>query len=429
MANFIPPIDVGQFQPSAAAISSWLYQIWKYLQDNPIQSTEQIAAEINETVPGVVEDYLEEHPVEAPVLSVNSMVGAVVLAYNNLVGSGSTIPIYRASSDEIGNQDLLDAWAEGCRFLLVDDTTPYMMYKTTSQGADVIALVSLSGSGGGAVDSVNGQTGVVVLTYTDFVGATSAIPVLLAANDEVDSSDLIAAWNQGYRFAVVDGTDPYIIMRSGNTASLLSIGGGSGGGAVNSVNGQTGAVVLSYTDFVGDSSTLPVLQVASMPSAADLLTAWGNGYRFLLVNNISDSTVEFYTLTKSGSTVTAVLSSGGGSSGGAEMDELWNNSSHTPSTFSAQTVSLSSPTSGYSYLLIKFLPFASGSSNDEIDFGIGPILGKSRLMVSSGASGNKNASRSYTVSANSIQFEPGYFDGSTGAGNCVPLTIYGVKFP
>lgn len=417
MANFIPPLDLGQFTPSASAIASWLYQIWKYLQENPIQSNETIQAEISDTVaeavPGAVAEYIEENPVDVPVLSVNGMIGAVVIAYNNLVTDGSTLPIYRAATGETSNNDLLEAWAEGCRFLLVDDTTPYMMVKNVNQGAETINLVPLSGGGGGGggdVSSVNGRTGAVVLTYNDFVGVSSTIPVLLAANDEISNNDLITAWNQGYRFAVVDGTDPYIIMRSGNTASLLPIG-----TPVTSVNGKSGAVTLTYPDVNPPTSSVPLLVAAAVPSAADLLTAYNAGNRFLLVGS------DLYALTISGQTVTAVQISGGSSAGGS-LTLIWSQSITIP-TFAPQSITMADSAANYDFLLIKYRGFDSTS-----DFsGTAIAWNNYSSALTTQTSGNLAGSRDYTINGAVIQFQKAAFNKVDNNAVLVPYAIYGVK--
>lgn len=429
MGTFIPPLDLGQFQPSAAAISSWLYQIWKYLQDNPIASGEQLNTEIantvTEVVPGAVQEYIEENPVDVPVLSVNNMIGNVVLHYNNLVGDSSTVPIYRASTGETSNSDLLEAWAEGCRFLLVDDTTPYMMYKTTSQGAEVIQLVALSGGGGGGsgdVSSVNGKTGTVVLTYTDFVGSTSTIPVLMAANDEISNNDLLIAWNAGYRFAVVDETDPYIILRDGNTCTLMPIG-----TPVTSVNGKAGAVTLEYTDLVPNTSSVPLLIAASMPSAADLLTAYNNGNRFLMVDDGTDTS--FYALTISSNTVTAKEIGGSGGGSGLQMTTLWTNA-NSGSTFAAQSIQLSDSYLNYDAIVVSCYRI-NGTENMDIQPVIFfPALGtKGGMFAAVKASSAQLVARSFTITDSThFQFSGATLGSTTANEWAIPHHILGFNW-
>ena len=160
MAKFIPPLG-GVFKPNSADISSWLYQIWQYLQDNPIANVDELRALIADTLPAevatAVAEYLDEHPVEVdyPVTSVNNHTGAVVIQYAELV-NGTSLPVYYAANDEIGPNDLLDAYAEGCRFVVVDADLPnpnaYVMYKEEN----TVTLIPLGGGGGGGGGSGDG---------------------------------------------------------------------------------------------------------------------------------------------------------------------------------------------------------------------------------------------------------------------------------
>lgn len=152
-ANFIPPIDLGQFKPSAAAISSWLYEVWKYLQENPIPSADDITGDAEQ----VAENYVAAN--------VPPMIASAIaaLSYAQFV-DGTTLPIYRAANDEIDNPDLLEAWDEGCRFALVDDESVYVMIR---DGNTVNLLQILTEQQAEGVVSVNGQTGVVTLAIPD----------------------------------------------------------------------------------------------------------------------------------------------------------------------------------------------------------------------------------------------------------------------
>lgn len=158
MAKFIPPMG-GVFRPNSADISSWLYQIWQYLQDNPIANVDELRTLIADTLPAevatAVAEYLEEHPVEVdyPVDSVNGRTGAVTIQYAELV-NGTSLPVYYAANDEIGPNDLLEAYAEGCRFVVVDADLPnpnaYVMYKEEN----TVTLIPLGGGGGGSGDGI-----------------------------------------------------------------------------------------------------------------------------------------------------------------------------------------------------------------------------------------------------------------------------------
>lgn len=294
MNHFIPPIDVGQFQPSAAAISSWLYQIWKYLQENPIISPVEVETDVEQAIV----DYLEEHPLPVPpVLSVNGKIGDVVLLYNDLVRPGYTLPIYRASSDEVAQSDLLEAWDEGCRFLIVDDETPFMMLRNVVSGNPRIDLIQLAiGGDGHGVTSVNGQTGAVVITYDDLVGPGSNIPVFYTTNDAAGDEELAEAWDAGYRFVVIDNVNPYIMKRNVSaggavTFTLISIK-----DSVTSINGQTGAVTLNIptktSDLQNDSGFISGNYVSSVNGSTGAVTVGNSMSISLPVAGWSSATKE-----------------------------------------------------------------------------------------------------------------------------------------
>lgn len=149
-SNFIPPIPIGQFKPSSEAIASWLYEVWKYLQENPIPSDSDIGTDITEIIAQNV-----------PPMITEAIAG---IEYSDIVTAASTLPVYRAANDEMGQQDLQDAWDEGCRFALVDDEAVYVLYKT---GNTVNTLQILTQQQASSVISVNGKTGIVVLKTSD----------------------------------------------------------------------------------------------------------------------------------------------------------------------------------------------------------------------------------------------------------------------
>ncbi len=111
--GFIPPLNLGNFQPSPATLSQWIYQIWQYLQENPIATQEQLQEYIGtfittspetQTMIGEgVEQYLTENPPTAPVQSVQGKTGAVQLAYNEIVPASNAVPVYKASSTPATN--------------------------------------------------------------------------------------------------------------------------------------------------------------------------------------------------------------------------------------------------------------------------------------------------------------------------------------
>lgn len=106
--GFVPPLNLGGFQPSPATLAQWVYQIWQYLQENPIATEEQLkeyigtfittSPETQAMIGEGVEQYLTENPPTAPVQSVQGKTGAVQLAYNEIVPASNAVPVYKASS-------------------------------------------------------------------------------------------------------------------------------------------------------------------------------------------------------------------------------------------------------------------------------------------------------------------------------------------
>ena len=200
MANFIPPLG-GVFKPNSADISSWLYQIWQYLQDNPIANVDELRALIEETLPAevatAVAEYLEEHPVEVdyPVDSVNGKTGAVTIEYAELV-NGTTLPIYRASNDEFGPNDLLEAYNEGCRFAVQDDSLFFVMLKNNNT-ITLLPITGGGGSGGDGIQSINGTirpdgNGNVVVTASNLPMSSSNSTTIKSAIEAITPGPTMA---------------------------------------------------------------------------------------------------------------------------------------------------------------------------------------------------------------------------------------------
>lgn len=161
---FIPPINLGSWKPSPATLSEWIYQIWKYLQENPIATQEQIKEFINEQIgddiseklpevlPEELDNYFEQNPIDFPVDSVNGKLGAVLLELADIVKSDSMLPIVSLANDEADQITLVNAFIDGARFCLIDETTLSVMLPTYGQDGGVTAITLLpvaSGGGGG----------------------------------------------------------------------------------------------------------------------------------------------------------------------------------------------------------------------------------------------------------------------------------------
>lgn len=126
--------------------------------------------------------------------------------------------------------------------------------------------------GGGAVDSVNSQTGVVVLDPDDLddtsttnkfttAGDISKLAGIEAAADVTDEANVTAALDNATLTDVgTPASGDLIILQDASDSkaiktALFSEFGGGGGGAVDSVNAQTGVVVLDPDDLDDTSTT------------------------------------------------------------------------------------------------------------------------------------------------------------------------------
>jgi hypothetical protein len=201
-------------------LQSWYDAMIDYIDDHSV-SPEQIEE--------AVAEYLEEHPVQAPVQSVNGKQGVVVL-----------------TASDIG--------------ALPDSTV--IPTKTSDLQNDSGFLTSVP------VESVNGETGDVVITASDLGALTSELDPVFGASAAagITSAD-ITAWNGKYtkpsggvpvsdlnstaqsRLMPTGGSTGQVLAKKSNSNYDLEwVNQSGGGGAVDSVNGQTGAVVLDASD-------------------------------------------------------------------------------------------------------------------------------------------------------------------------------------
>lgn len=181
---FIPPLNLGQFQPSPATLSQWVYQIWQFLQENPIATEEEIRtyieSELTEstTLSTAIEDYLTENPPDAPVQSVQGKTGAVTLAYNDIVTSSNTIPVYKASSTP-STSTLVGQYNLGYRLFV--NTATQEIYTISPAGA--LSLVG-RGSFDGTdidVDTSQGDT-TIAEAIADLTNDVTALAPSLLTN-------------------------------------------------------------------------------------------------------------------------------------------------------------------------------------------------------------------------------------------------------
>ena len=237
-------------------LQSWYDAMIDYIDENSVTLDE---------VDELIEQYLEEHPVQAPVQSVNSMTGDVVITAAGLGAiTTETDPVFVASAAYGISSSDISSWngkytkpASGIPATDLTSTVQSRLLKTGGSTGQVLAKASGTNydvawttvSGGGAVDSVNGQTGTVVLTASD-VGAladTYTAPVS-SVNTKTGAVTLTAS---------------DVGALSSSTTFVSSFNGSSGAvtytAPVTSVNTQTGAVVI------GEATTLS----AGLMSATD----------------------------------------------------------------------------------------------------------------------------------------------------------------
>ena len=137
--------------------------------------------------------------------------------------------------------------------------------------SDVHALPDTYVPPAALVDSVNGKQGVVVLDYTD-VGAlpdTYTPPAAPVQSVNTQTGDVVLPVPPS------GGTTGQVLAKDSNTDYDYSWQTVSGGGAVDSVNGQTGTVVLDANDVgaLPDTYTAPVSSVNGMTGAVTVSAA------------------------------------------------------------------------------------------------------------------------------------------------------------
>lgn len=271
-------------------LQSWYDEMIDYINDHAA-SPEQIEA--------AVEAYLDEHPVQAPVTSVNSKIGAVVL-----------------NADDVGALPDTTTAADLGAYVKPNTGIPKTDLSTAVQTSLSKANTALQSA---PVTSVNTKTGAVVLTASDvgaYVKPSGGIPksdLASAVQTSLNKADTalqsapvtsvnsktgavtlnasdVGAMPSSYVAPVtsVDGkTGAVQIMPSGGSVGqvLTKTSSGtawqtvSGGGAVDSVNGQTGVVVLDASDVgaLPDTTTAADLGAYVKPAGGipktDLATA------------------------------------------------------------------------------------------------------------------------------------------------------------
>lgn len=250
-------------------LQSWYDAMIDYIDENAVTLDE---------VEEAIEDYLDQHPVQAPVQSVNSKTGDVVLnasdvgampdtyvapvtSVNTKTGAvtitaadlgaltSESDPVFGASAAAGITAADITAWngkytkpSSGIPATDLTSTVQSRLLKTGGTTGQVLAKVSGTNydvawttvSAGGAVDSVNGQTGTVVLDADD-VGAlpdTYTAPVT-SVNTKTGAVTLTAS-----DVGALSSSTTFVSSFNSQTGAVTYTA------PVTSVNGQTGAVVI-----------------------------------------------------------------------------------------------------------------------------------------------------------------------------------------
>ena len=187
---------------------------------------------------------------------------------------GNILPPYH-SLQELNLDWILTKVKDMLRFL-PDDGSVGQILRRTAHGAEW----SNEQGGGGAVNSVNGQTGDVVLTAADVGALADTTPIPTDTSDLTNTAGFVDAAGAAAAAPVqsVNGQTGAVTLVKGDVGlgnvdnvqqysssnpppyPVTSVNGQTGdvtvpGGAVDSVNGQTGTVVLTASD-VGAWSAL-----------------------------------------------------------------------------------------------------------------------------------------------------------------------------
>ena len=237
------------------ALQSWYDAMIDYIDEHSISPEELGQA---------IEDYLEEHPITAPVQSVNGQTGDVVITAADLGALTAELdPVFSASAASGITSADITAWngkytkpsggvpvsdlnsTAQSRLMPTGGTTGQVLAKKSNSNYDT-EWVNQSG-GGGAVDSVNGKTGTVVLDADD----VGALPDTTTASDlgayvkptgGIPKEDLASAVQTSLGKAET-ALQTAVTSFNGSTGAVTYTA------PVTSVNGATGAVTTPNTTY------------------------------------------------------------------------------------------------------------------------------------------------------------------------------------
>lgn len=241
-------------------LESWYDALIDYIDDHAA-TPEQIEA--------AVEAYLEDHPIPAPVQSVNGKQGAVVLTATDVGALSDQTTIPTKTSDLTNDSGFITSVPvtsvnskTGAVVLSAADVGAYTKPSGGIPKTDLTAAVQASldkadtALQSAPVTSVNTKTGAVTLNASD-VGALPS--TYTAPVTSVDGK------TGAVQIMPTGGSTGQVLTK---TASGTAWQTPSAGGAVDSVNGQTGTVVLDADDVgaLPDTTTAADLGAYVKPS-------------------------------------------------------------------------------------------------------------------------------------------------------------------
>lgn len=309
------PTNCFSFAPRDS-VPGLIAKICKYLKNHPGWSEEELKDEIAKLV----------H--DAGVQSFNGRTGNVVLSSEDVNALKIASAYFGEGDETIDELDIKALYAAGIRFVFMDFNSVTSSYNNFYvldyfPGSDDIAYYPISTADGGggsvtvAVTSVNGKTGNVTINLADVLGASGAQVKLCAATEF--TANTIETWNayyeDGYRIVGVvnDGATTvdylYLLKQDENNHKPIKFGSGNGAGAVDSVNGQTGVVIVGEAGVVEEESEAtqymqvfvdesqdyePIVNVNQLDGktwAEMLLEIYPVGSIYMSVNNVSPASL------------------------------------------------------------------------------------------------------------------------------------------
>lgn len=277
-------------------LQSWYDALIDYIDDHAA-TPEQIEA--------AVEAYLEEHPIPAPVTSVNGKLGDVVLSASD-VGAVATetdpvfvaSPAYGITAADITGWNAKSDFSGSYNDLTDKPTIPTTVSELENDAGYITSA---------PVDSVNGKTGVVVLSASDvgaYVKPSGGIPKSDLASTVQASLGLADTALQSAPVTSVNTKTGAVTLTANDVGALPA----SYVAPVISVNGQTGNVTLDADDVgaLPSTYTAPVQSVDGKTGAVQIMPTGGTTGQVLAKASGSNYDVEWVNQSGGGGAVDSV---------------------------------------------------------------------------------------------------------------------------